>query len=95
MNDEFCPDNTYEEIGPDHLVEEFVVKAKVESHLEIKDIEKIIDYNLKLVGVTMKKIEMKKNSDDEIKLLVKVEETTLKKLKGLNLSHGTFSSKKR
>ena len=41
---------------PDELVEEFVVKSKFESHLKIKDIEEMIDYNLKIVGVTMQKI---------------------------------------
>jgi hypothetical protein len=50
------------------------VKSKLESDLTIKDIEEMVCYNLKLVGVTMKKIEIEKNSDDEIALFVKVEE---------------------
>ena len=95
LKDEFCPDIIYEEIGPDHLIEEFVVNVKVEYDHEIKDIEEMIDYNLKIAGLTMKKIEMEKNSDDAIELLVKVEETTLKKLKGFNFPHGTLSLKKR
>ena len=68
MKDEVCPDENYEEIGPDTPIEEFVVKSKLESDLKIEDFEKMIDYNLKLVGVTLKKIEIERNSDDEIAL---------------------------
>ena len=44
------------------------MKSKLESDLKMEDFEKMIDYNLKLVGVTLKKIEIERNSDHEIAL---------------------------
>ena len=56
LNDEFCSDNDFMETNINTLVDELLVKPG-DNEKDAKDIMNLIDYNLKIVGIDVIKIE--------------------------------------
>ena len=68
LEDEFCPDNIYVEKVPNDetLVEEIVIKPDGENDWNENDVENLIGYKLKVIGVNVVNTKIERNNSEEI-----------------------------
>ena len=79
LNDEFCSDNDFMETNINTLVDELLVKPG-DNEKDAKDIMNLIDYNLKIVGIDVIKIEKEIIQSNQV-FKVKIQPTRLEVLK--------------
>ena len=58
LTDEVCPDNVDQCDDQTEVVKEITIKPDVEEDQTSSDLENLVDYRLKLVGIEMKKIKL-------------------------------------
>ena len=68
-----------------------MVNPESEIALEDEEIEDLINYNLKIIGVNKVNLEIERKSDDGISCLVKIQPTAKKVLERLKLPLGSWS----
>ena len=80
LQDEFCSDDLYvDNVVKDTLVEEILIEP--DSQADWKDVEELIDYNLKVIGINLVKIQMNRsNQGDFTSCLVKIQPTMMTKI---------------
>ena len=79
LNDEFCSDNDFMETNINTLVDELLVKPG-DNEKDAKDIMYLIDYNLKIVGIDVIKIEKEIIQSNQV-FKVKIQPNRLEVLK--------------
>ena len=84
LTDEFCPDSIYAVTNDETLVEEILIIPDRESDWIEKDVENLVDYKLKVIGVNIVKITIERGSSDVISSCkVQIVPTPLKNLRSL------------
>ena len=89
VQDEVCSDDIYIDdlVHDDTVVEEILLQAPCQEICEEDDMNEILDYNLKILGVNMIKCKMNKSESDVItSCLVTIQPTPKKIIKRLSIS---------
>jgi hypothetical protein len=82
--DEFCSDNIYAEkaVDEDTLVGEILIKPDPENDLKDADVQNLIEYKLKVIGISPVQIEVKRSHLDVISCTVKINPIPRKIIEG-------------
>ena len=87
LQDEICPDDIYVEnvLKYDTPVEQILFKPDDQTDWKDDYIENLIDYNLKITGISMVKINITRSIEGDVaSCLVKIQPITRKKIKSLD-----------
>ena len=84
VNHEFCSNNIYAEKAVDDatLVGEILIKPDPENDLKDADVQNLIEYNLKVIGISPVQIEVKRSHLDVISCTVKINPIPRKIIEG-------------
>ena len=86
--DEFCPDNIYVENVDDTLVEDILITTDCDADWKDDNMENLIYYKLKIIGINMVKINRinRSNNGAFTSCLVKIQPIPVKKIEILSLN---------
>ena len=83
ISDEVCPDEEYQEVDDDALVEEIVLESAIEDEEASKD---LIEYNLKIFGINMLETKTKKSESGVISCKLMIQPTPKKIIRQLSIA---------
>jgi hypothetical protein len=96
LHDEFCSNDIYFDnvVSDETLVEEILVTPDCQDGWKDDDVKNLLDYNFKILGVNMVKIEMNRSDKGALtSCLVKILPIPLKKVEKLSLHLRNWSLK--